>query len=272
MRVSVIIPVYNEEKEIGSCLESLMGQTLEDFEVIVVDDGSKDATLKVLEGFSDVVVLKQRHEGAGAARNLGASRAKGDVLVFVDADMTFERDFLKLLVKPIMEGRAMGTNSHNEEVGNWKSVWAKCWNFNENKGKRMQRKTEKTDPVFRAILKSEFERVGGFDKGGYTDDYSLSRKLGYEAVVTKAKFYHDNPDSLREVFSQAKWVGKRKYKMGWLGFVFALFRVSLPIAKLMGIYKAVKHKTPAFFVFKIVYNTGVTFGIVEYYLLGKGAK
>jgi glycosyltransferase involved in cell wall biosynthesis len=58
MLVSVIIPVYNEEKVIGECLVSLKSQTLKDFEVIVVDDGSTDNTLEILEKF-DVKVLKQ---------------------------------------------------------------------------------------------------------------------------------------------------------------------------------------------------------------------
>jgi len=277
MQVTVIIPTYNEEKSIGKCLESLRGQKLRDFEVIVVDDESTDKTCQQLRSFGGranykLRILEQKHQGPAVARNLGASRAKGKILVFVDADMFFEDDFLENLVGPIDGVGVKGTNSHDEEVGNWENVWARCWNYNQNKDKGMLRRRAKTDRVFRAVLKSEFNKVGGFDKGGYTDDYSLSAKLGYEAKVVGGKFYHNNPDSLREVFVQAKWVGKRKYKMRWMGVVIALFRVSLPIAKIVGIYKAIKYKTLAFLPFKIVYNTGVTLGIAEYYLMGKGAK
>ena len=263
---------------------SLSKQSLMDFELIVVDDGSTDKTLDVLSNFQfssnkqtcafgvNFQILKQRHRGPATARNLGAEHAKGSILVFVDADMFFENDFLENLVGQIDGENVKGTNSHDEEVGNWENVWARAWNYNQNKGKGMLRRRAKTDRVFRAVLKSEFKKVGGFDSGGYRDDYSLSAKLGYEAKVVGAKFYHNNPDSLREVFIQAKWVGKRKYKLGFLGVVVALLRASLPVAKMVGVYKAIKYKTPAFLLFKIVYNTGVTFGILEYYLFGKGAK
>ena len=90
MKISVIIPTYNEESVILDCLRSLASQSLKDFEIIVVDDGSTDTTVEKLE---DVMVLHQNHLGAGAARNLGAKQAKGDILVFVDADMTFDRNF-----------------------------------------------------------------------------------------------------------------------------------------------------------------------------------
>src|SRR5258708_40324123 len=100
MKVSVIIPVYNEEEVIGECLSSLKKQSAKDFEIIVVDDGSYDSTLEILQAF-DVRIFKQNHHGPGVARNLGAKHAKGKILVFVDADMTFDRDFVKNLSKPI---------------------------------------------------------------------------------------------------------------------------------------------------------------------------
>ena len=92
MKVTVIIPTYNEEKVIEACLESLSKQTLKDAEIIVVDDGSTDETINILQKVRKsrgVKIFKQKHKGPGAARNLGVRRAKGEVLVFVDADMTF---------------------------------------------------------------------------------------------------------------------------------------------------------------------------------------
>jgi glycosyltransferase involved in cell wall biosynthesis len=219
--------------------------------------------------------LEQSHNGPAIARNLGARQAKGEILVFVDADMTFHEDFLKKLISPILVGKAIGTFSKEEYVSNWNNVWARCWNYNQNlKGKkRLPNNYPNTQKVFRAINKAVFLKSEGFEKGGYTDDYSLADKLGFGAKVAYgAKFYHKNPDTLREVFNQSRWVAKRKYKFGILGFFYALFRVSLPISGIIGIYKSIKYKTAAFFVFKIVYNTGATFGIIDYYLFKRGTK
>ena len=87
MKVSVIIPVYNEEKVIGDCLDSLAKQTYKDLEIIVVDDGSTDNTFGVISKFQTpnykLQILKQHHLGPGIARNLGAKHATGQTLVFV---------------------------------------------------------------------------------------------------------------------------------------------------------------------------------------------
>lgn len=270
--ISVIIPTYNEEGVILDCLDSLSKQSLNIFEVIVVDDGSTDSTLNKLD---NVKVFQQDHLGAGAARNLGASHAKGDILVFVDADMIFDRNFLKMLVKPILQGRTKGTFSKDEYVSNWNNIWARCYNLNEgweNK-KRHPKNYPNTQKVFRAILKSEFDKVGGFTAGGYNDDWSLSEKLGYEATVAeKAIFYHKNPDNLNEIYNHAKWVGKRSYKLGAIGYMVALIRSSLPISIIVGLIKSFFTGQPMFLAFKIVYDFGIFVGILNYIFTKRGSK
>ena len=179
MKLSVIIPTYNEGDVILKCLESLSKQTHRDFDIIVVDDGSTDGTVEKLQESKNprIQILEQKHQGAGAARNLGEKNAKGRILVFVDADMTFDKDFLSKLVKPIEEGKVKGTFSKEEFVSNWKNEWARCWNVNEGweDKKRHPKNYPDHETVFRAILKSEFDKVGGFTPGGYDDDWS-SRK------------------------------------------------------------------------------------------------
>lgn len=96
--VTVVVPVYNGELLIGRCLESVLRQSYSgDIEVIVVDDGSTDRTVEVVEGLKDsrISVISQKNQGPAAARNAGIKRANGQYLAFLDADDYWEPDFLK---------------------------------------------------------------------------------------------------------------------------------------------------------------------------------
>ena len=269
-QISVIIPVYNEEKVIGRCLESLACQTLKLKEIIVVDDGSSDKTLQVLSNFQFSIfnfqLLQQRHKGAGAARNAGAAKATGEILVFVDADMRFHPKFLEELTEPIRAGKSKGTFSKSEFIGNWDNLWARFWNYQKGiyHPRAIPADYPEIAPVFRAILKTEFERAGGFDENrGYTDDWSLSEKLGYKAAATRAVYYHDNPASLTEVFWQAKWAAKRKYKWGILGVLGSLVR---------GFPNLDGKELMLYSVFLAVFAVASIIGAVEFWVLNKGYK
>ena len=99
-KVSVIIPVYNAEKYLRQCLDSVMGQTLREIEIICVDDGSTDGSVAILQEYAEkdsrVQVLQQKNQFAGVARNNGMAAAKGEYYVFLDADDFFEPDLLRL--------------------------------------------------------------------------------------------------------------------------------------------------------------------------------
>jgi glycosyltransferase involved in cell wall biosynthesis len=85
--ISAIIPVYNAERFLAEAIDSALAQTLRPLEIIVVDDGSTDGSLTVARRYpAPVRVVEQAHAGAGAARNLGAGLAGGDLLAFLDAD------------------------------------------------------------------------------------------------------------------------------------------------------------------------------------------
>ena len=92
-KVSIIIPIYNEEDYLEECLDSVLAQTLEEIEVICVDDGSTDRSVKILEEYARrdarMVILRQENCYAGAARNLGMQAASGRYLSFLDADDFF---------------------------------------------------------------------------------------------------------------------------------------------------------------------------------------
>lgn len=98
-KVSVIIPIYNEEKYLEQCLSSVCNQTLREIEIICIDDGSTDDSLKILERFkkqdSRFKLLKQRNQYAGKARNLGMQNAEGKYLCFLDADDFFMPELLE---------------------------------------------------------------------------------------------------------------------------------------------------------------------------------
>lgn len=98
-KVSVIIPVYNAEKYLGQCLDSICAQSLKEIEILCVDDGSSDTSLEILKEYesrdSRIKVLSQENGGAGAARNYGLRAANGEYLSFLDADDFFEPDMLE---------------------------------------------------------------------------------------------------------------------------------------------------------------------------------
>ncbi|MBI2009619.1 MAG: glycosyltransferase family 2 protein [Candidatus Chisholmbacteria bacterium] len=281
MTLSVIIPTFNEKRYIVGCLNSLLAQSLKPKEIIIVDDGSSDKTLNVLSGLRitnyELRILSQKHKGAGAARNLGASKATGNILVFVDADMDFDPNFLRSLVDPIIHRRAKGTFSKDEYVKNWSNPWAKAWNYCRGlkEHRAIPSSYPNTAPVFRAILKKEFIKVGGFDeKRGYDDDWSLSEKLGVKAVnAPNAVYYHHNPDSLTAIFIQARWQGSRKFKFGTIGKIFHLIRSLLGLGFFLSpLWVAVRFRHPPSFLAKIIFEIGFDTGIIRAAISGRTSK
>lgn len=268
--ISIIIPTYNEEAVISACIKSLYDQTVA-CEIIVVDDGSIDTTVGKIEAlrmqYPQLVLLKQLHKGPGSARNEGAQHAKGDILVFVDADMTLTKNFIAVLTEPILKGDSRGTFTKSEFVSNWDNIWSRCWNFNQNlpDKRRIPDTYPDSAPVFRAIDAKEFTRVGGFTEGiGWTDDWSLSRKLGYQSTVTQAVCYHANPETLKDVYYHARWIGKNEFISGsTVRRLVNILRHSFPISLVIGLFKSIIYKSPHFVIFKIVYDTAIEHAIWE---------
>lgn len=107
--ISVIVPVYNVEKYIISCLDSILKQKCQDFELIIVDDGSKDNSCKRIKEFLNGKkirwkLLEKENGGQSSARNLGLKEAKGERIVFLDSDDVIASDFLSALESHLLSG------------------------------------------------------------------------------------------------------------------------------------------------------------------------
>jgi len=102
--ISIIIPVYNTEKYLKKCIDSILGQSYPDYEVILIDDGSTDASGKMCDGYRDnrkFKILHQTNQGVSVARNNGLSVAEGDYVLFVDPDDWIADNALETLMTNI---------------------------------------------------------------------------------------------------------------------------------------------------------------------------
>ncbi|WP_370851722.1 glycosyltransferase [Megasphaera elsdenii] len=104
--LSVIVPMYNVEKYLKTCIDSIEKQTYSPIEIILVDDGSIDRTLQIAyelsEQFDNIKVFSQENQGQGKARNTGLSHAKGDLIAFIDSDDFIEPDMMADLAAYVM--------------------------------------------------------------------------------------------------------------------------------------------------------------------------
>ena len=99
-KVSIIVPVYNCEKYLKRCLDSLVMQTLENIEIICINDGSTDKSLDILKEYeSNIVIINQENQGQSIARNKGLEVAKGEYIGFVDSDDWVDTDYFEKLYK-----------------------------------------------------------------------------------------------------------------------------------------------------------------------------
>lgn len=113
MKLSIIIPAYNEEKTVGEILQRVLGLTLRDItkEIIVVDDGSSDKTVEIVEKLADknrsIQLIKHGlNQGKGAAVQTGIKRAKGNIVIIQDADLEYHPSDIPNLIEPIISGKA----------------------------------------------------------------------------------------------------------------------------------------------------------------------
>lgn len=150
--LSIIVPAYNMDKYIRRCIDGILAQSLEDFELIIVDDGSIDGTLEICNYYAQlddrIKVVHQKNQGLSAARNAGLDCVKSDFITFIDADDYVYPDYLEKMyftikkydaeicicgylrfseVVPVQE-----KDMHTVVVDNGKSMCAKIYNYNNS--------------------------------------------------------------------------------------------------------------------------------------------
>lgn len=128
IKVSIIIPVYGVEKYISQCLESVINQSYENIEIIVVNDGTKDNSMKIVEEYlldERIKIINKENGGLASARNRGIEEATGEYIYFLDSDDWIEVNTIEVLV---------------EESNNLDIIYSNFWYFDEKNQKKRKNK------------------------------------------------------------------------------------------------------------------------------------
>lgn len=219
--VSIIIPALNEEKMIGRCLDSLtrLAFARDRFEVLVVDNGSRDKTLAVVESFKDrlnLKVLQQAGVRISALRNLGARAAVGDIVAFLDADCLAPADWLDRIfaLSPADGAGVLGAHYLLPEDSSWVG---RTWHRYQEAPKSGE---VSHVPAGDLIMRREdFLKLGGFDETIQTnEDYELcerARKAGMHvrAFPQIGVIHLGTAQSLRVFFRKQAWHGTHVIKV-----------------------------------------------------------
>lgn len=126
MLISVIVPVYNVEKYLGECIDSVLHQTYKELEIILVDDGSKDSSGKICDGYAEkyenITVIHKENAGLGFARNTGLDCIHGKYVTFLDSDDYLKEDAIEMLYDNLKKNQVDMCKSGFRKVDNNKGI------------------------------------------------------------------------------------------------------------------------------------------------------
>jgi len=223
MRASVIVPAFNAQKTLARCLAALQTQTCSPptYEIIVVNDGSTDATLQPVSSFHPARYISIPHAGAATARNRGASMARGDILLFTDADCEPQPDWIEKMLRAFDDASVSGAKGtyqtrQPEPVARFVQLEY------EEKYARMRRAPtiDFIDTYSAAYRREIFLEHHGFDESFPTasvEDQEFSfrlAELGHKMIfVPDAIVYHEHPVSLGAYWRRKFWIGYWKVRV-----------------------------------------------------------
>ncbi|MBQ8459730.1 glycosyltransferase family 2 protein [bacterium] len=236
VKISVIVPVYNTEKYIERCLDSLVNQTLKELEIICVDDGSDDKSLDILNSYaqkySNIKVLTQNHKKQGAARNLGFTYAQGEYIGYVDSDDWVDENYYEKLYNSAQKYNCDVALATNVRIGSGKTK--KRLNIEQEKYvTSLQEKLDinnqyknacPTNKIYRKSLLETHEIL--FPEDMYCEDKIFTLKALYYAdgVVTVPDIYYyyfRNSDSTvkSSKFKKSMKFDENKARLDMLNFL-----------------------------------------------------
>jgi GT2 family glycosyltransferase len=212
--ISVIVPAYNAEATLGRCLAALRDQTQAPDEILVVDDGSTDGSAELARHYN-VQVIRQANAGPAAARNAGARAARGDLLLFTDADCAPDPDWVACMAAALADPTVAGAKgvyrtSQTEAVARFVQIEY------EDKYNRMrgQERIDFVDTYSACYRRDVFLRAGGFDAtfpSASVEDQEFSFRLaqaGQRLVfVSDACVSHLHDRTLAEYARRKFWIG-----------------------------------------------------------------
>jgi cellulose synthase/poly-beta-1,6-N-acetylglucosamine synthase-like glycosyltransferase len=217
VRISVVIPAYNAAATIENCLIALMQQTVPrtEYEVIVVDDGSTDQTGEVARRHG-ALVLKQPNSGPAVARNKGIAAARGDIVLFTDADCAPAPDWVEQMVAPLSDQHIVGVKGvYRTRQGSLAARFIQLEYQDRYDHTATSAYVDFIDTYAAGYRRQVLVESGGFDTSfplASTEDQELSFRLaeaGHKMVFNpRAIVYHRHPES---------WCryARRKYKIGY---------------------------------------------------------
>ena len=216
MNYSIIVPVYNRPDEVSELLESLCSQTVKNFEVIIVEDGSEKTCKDVCDKYADILDLHYYYKdnsGPGQSRNYGAERANGKYLIVLDSDVVVPTDYLKAINEELEkeEVAAFGgpDAAHESFTPVQKAISYSMTSFFTTGGIRGGKK--KLDKFYprsfnMGIRRDVYMQLGGFTKMRFGEDIDFSYRIvetGYlPRLFPKAWVWHKRRTDFRKFFRQ----------------------------------------------------------------------
>jgi GT2 family glycosyltransferase len=220
-KISVVIPVYNGEKTIGECLNSVIKAEPKNKEIIVVDNNSQDKTIDIVKSFKKVKLLTEKRKGPAAARNKGLRKVKNEIVLLVDSDVVVRKDTFIELLMPLRDDSVAGVGGIAESYYRYNRI-ALSQNlrlFGNSIFDNKMREVETISSMVAAYKIKILQKIGYFSEDYYPsgEDVDLNyriKKLGYKLLVNPlSRVYHKHPLTLKSLAK--KWFD---YGIGWAKF------------------------------------------------------